>query len=125
MDSGYFVKAIEFGAGLVSWAAELPRVDHVTHHLPFVGITRTSINLDPSILVSGGGGAAQVWDVDLPPIRLVPAWNEAVVILLFGFAQRRQEHSREDGDDRDDDQQLDQRESLAPVLICSNGRKVI
>ena len=133
LDSGYLVKTIQIDANHVPWAAELPRVDDVTHHLPFVGITRTGVNFDPSILVADGSGAAQVWDIDLPPIRLVAARNEpgavvgvqdhgqtqlpeiAVAIgllpLLFGFGQRGQEHSREDGNDRDDDQQLDQGES--------------
>ena len=32
--------------------------------------------------------------------------------VLPGSVQRRQQHGRKDGDDRDDDQQLDQRETL-------------
>jgi len=51
LDSGYLVKTIQVGADHVLWTAELPGVDHVTHHLSFVGITLTGVNLDPSILV--------------------------------------------------------------------------
>src|SRR5439155_14762282 len=73
LDSGYLVKTIQIDADHVLWTAELPCIDHVTHHLPFVGITLTGVNLDPSILVSLRGVAAQVWDVDQPPIGFVAA----------------------------------------------------
>src|SRR6185369_16304998 len=76
LDSGSFVNAIQLGAGHVPWTAKLPRVDHVTNHLPFVGITRTGVNLDSSILVSDGAGAAQAGNKNLPPKRLVTARNK-------------------------------------------------
>jgi len=88
---------------------------------------------------SFGGGAAQVGNVDQPPIGLVAARDKPVAVvrvhdhgkphllevvaatgllrLRFGSAQRGQKHSREDGDDRDDNQQLNQRESYVPVVI--------
>src|ERR1051326_4971563 len=78
LDSGDLVKAIQIDADHVFWVAELPGVDHVTDHLSFVGITLTGVNLDPSILVQLGGGAAQVGNVDLPPVRLVAARNKPV-----------------------------------------------
>jgi hypothetical protein len=146
-DSGSFVNPIQLGAGHVSWTAELPRVDHVTNHLPLVGITRTGVNLDSSILVSDSAGAPQAGNKNLPPKRLVTARNKLVVVvrvhhhgqahlleivvatgllrLLFGFAQRRQKHSREDGDDRDDNEQLDQGESDASVVICSDRHNLV
>ena len=63
LDSGDLVKTIQIEADHVLWTAELPGVDHVTHHLPFVRITLAGVNLDPSVLVLCGSGAAQVWDV--------------------------------------------------------------
>ena len=46
--------------------------------------------------------------------------------VLPGSVQRRQQHGRKDGDDRDDDQQLDQRETLPtyPEVSFSDGHWV-
>ena len=47
--------------------------------------------------------------------------------FLFGSAKRWQEHARQNGDDRDDDQQFNQGKSAARVTraslrVCGSGR---
>src|SRR5438876_1268902 len=81
LDPGDFVKTIQIYPDHVLWTAELPGVDDVTHHLPFVGITRTGVHLDSSILISLGGVAAQVGNIDLPPVGLVAARNKPVAVV--------------------------------------------
>src|SRR5207247_9069966 len=52
LDSGYLVKTIQIDSDHVLWAAELPCVDQVAHHLSFVGIALPSGIFDPSMLVT-------------------------------------------------------------------------
>ena len=51
LEPAHVPKPGKLRAGHVLGTAELPGVDHVTDHLPFVRITWTGVNLDPSVLV--------------------------------------------------------------------------
>src|SRR6266700_2041404 len=69
-------KANYFPARHVLGTAELPGIDYVTDHLPFVRIARTSVNLDSSVLVSVVAGTSKRRNVQLPPMRLVDPRNK-------------------------------------------------
>src|SRR5216117_620612 len=81
LDSAHDCSANYFRAGHIPGSAELPGVDYVTDHLPFVRIAWTGVNLDSSVLVSSGAGTSKGWNVQLPPMRRVAAGNLTVVII--------------------------------------------
>jgi len=60
----------------------------------------------------------------MPGERKLPEIVQALrpVSLRLGVGKRRQQHRSQDGDDRDDDQQFDQRERIAAERT-GGGRK--
>src|SRR5436305_10595139 len=81
LDSTHVRKADELRACHVPGTAELPGVDYVADHLPFVRITWAGVNLDPSVLVPGRAGPSKGRNVQPPPMRRVAARNTSVVII--------------------------------------------
>src|SRR5438876_10400223 len=81
LDSAQECEANYFPACHVLGTAELPGVDYITDHLPFVRIAGTGVNLDSSVLVSRGAGTPKGRNVQPPPMRLVAAGNKPVIII--------------------------------------------
>src|SRR5216117_365849 len=81
LDSAHDCSANYFRAGHVPGTAELPGVDYVTDHLPFVRIAWTGVNLDPSVLISGRAGTSKGRNVQPPPMRRIAPRNIPVVII--------------------------------------------
>src|SRR5688572_3680599 len=58
-----FVGSVECASRVVPQAGELPRVDDVTNHLPFIGISRAGVDLHSVVLVPLGRCSAEIWNV--------------------------------------------------------------
>src|SRR5216117_3048873 len=78
LDSAQECEANYFPACHVLGTAELPGVDYITDHLPFVRIAGTGVNFDSCVLVPGGAGTSKGRDEQLPPIRRIAARNSPV-----------------------------------------------
>src|SRR6266853_394032 len=59
LDSAHARKTDKLRARHVPGTAELPGVHYVTDHLTLVRIAWTGVNLDSSVLVSGGAGSSK------------------------------------------------------------------
>src|SRR6185369_8203347 len=72
-------QAGHLGSHVVTRAAERPCVVHVTDQLPSIGITGTSVDLNPSVIVPRA--AAKGGREHLPPKRVIAARDEPVVVI--------------------------------------------
>lgn len=82
LDAADFLEAVKFEADIVLRRAELPGIDDVTHVLTAVGKAWTGVNADTAVLIADGRFAAEPRDVNLPPVRIVAARDNAIVISI-------------------------------------------
>src|SRR5207247_9775285 len=78
-DPSYFRKPHQFRADHVRWAAELPRVGHVTDQLPLIGVTGTGIN--PDLLEIIGRTGTEVRRQDLTTYQYITARGFASAVV--------------------------------------------
>jgi hypothetical protein len=134
----------KFRAGRVGWTGERPAIDHKTNQLLLPRVTRLRIwitwtGVNFYFCEVRAVSTAKIRGQHLPPMRTVGARSQPVVIVgihdqgqshlvkivqtlrplrgRLGFGQRGQQQRRQDGNDRNDNQEFNQREPPGAVVF--------